>query len=1239
MSRPESKFKMGYYPVEHRQWAAIISLFKFTAATRVLDPFAGMDDEDNGGHFLHSLVKANKLNGYVNELDTGRANTLIPLFGETHVVNGASEWLSTPNNAFPFIWANPPYDTDDVDSRRLELNLMSEVWDMATPGGYVVWCVYLHHLTDTAMTWFSSRVTSADVYALPGLHLDTYKQIIVVCQKTTRTRSITEKLAMIEALDAQRKNPKELTVQETPKYVVPTNPTLREFYFTKKGMDMEKILRVLNAGQSATKSASFQAKIAPKPVFKRQRAITPPRPGHTALLIGSGILNGVTLVTEEYGRVLLMADKKRVTTQVGTEYIEGRESDKQIITYRENTQITLRIMDTSGTVITFEGDEQILPFVAKYADQFAEEIHRAFDPIYDFDYGGYRAELNAVRLATKPDGTRYHLYHSQKHVAAAILKAFEVMSGVLFAGSMGTGKTSVSSTVLYLMTMQLAAANKSKGDITLVVCPPHLINKWPREISWQGDVMCIRVDDIEDLQNSIRRMDEAPRGTRKVLLIKRSVAALGQGFEPAVIWKKKLLSTRNDKGVHDSYMVAVCPGCGHQLRDKEGDPIAKIQFSNKKWECPRCFAPLWQEHRTPAAGEGKKPKKDGEDRKFTLLAQELKREGSVRTLPDLIPAASKQKYEATGQFRQRLDQLVQIKLKGRIGLLIWDEVHEAQTEDSGVGQAFNRIAGVAHKKLGLTGTPMNGKSTSVYNLEYAFNPETRKMFPRGGSKRLLKKMPRTERALIGEKIADGKLNDIRRAEYFQEVNEDFDCAADIGPQSMTRWITAMGVRQSKTTISMERHSVTGRLTGTTSSRRSSPEETSGITAELVAFMAPHTLTFSLADIGKWLPKFSEVTEAIELDVEVDEPYQDMMDVVKQYMGAKRFMPGGSAGVLSSYLQWAMAWPNNPRATRDVNDSIRNKKTMESEKILVAQAPALNIERTSKERRIIELVRADLAAKRKTIIFVAQTQKNDVQPHLALMLESEVEGAKPYILRSDSPTDKREAIIEQAVKDGYNVLICHPKLVETGLDLVQFQHIIVMEIIYEIRVLAQATKRCYRLSQEADECKVTYLYYRGTMEQAAMELMSRKSRAMKMLLGELGMTGFDALTAGDEAMNMEQMLVKALAGASSVISMEATIDHENSEDMRAVAESDARFWNRKEWLSLSDDGEEGGQDQIVAEVIEEAEKIVAHAQEEKPLANQVALEIVRRALAKMQKTDAPVIDIPKGRDWSKLVLAV
>ena len=60
--------------------------------------------------------------------------------------------------------------------------------------------------------------------------------------------------------------------------------------------------------------------------------------------------------------------------------------------------------------------------------------------------------------------------------------------------------------------------------------------------------------------------------------------------------------------------------------------------------------------------------------------------------------------------------------------------------------------------------------------------------------------------------------------------------------------------------------------------------------------------------------------------------------------------------------------------------------------------------------------------------------------------------------------------------------------------------------FNLSTLLQAASRSYRLNQEEEECEVIYMFYEGTMEHTAVQLMSRKQRAAKILTGDTDPVG-------------------------------------------------------------------------------------------------------------------------------------
>src|SRR5581483_6010088 len=111
-----------------------------------------------------------------------------------------------------------------------------------------------------------------------------------------------------------------------------------------------------------------------------------------------------------------------------------------------------------------------------------------------------------------------------------------------------------------------------------------------------------------------------------------------------------------------------------------------------------------------------------------------------------------------------------------------------------------------------------------------------------------------------------------------------------------------------------------------------------------------------------------------------------------------------------------------------------------------------------------------------------------------------------------------------------VVISHPRLVETGLDLFDksgrhnFPTLCFYEAGYNLFTLRQASRRAWRIGQ-TEPCRVAYLYYAGTMQDRALALMGRKLTAAQALEGKFSGEGLVAM-AGEDA-NVEVALARSL----------------------------------------------------------------------------------------------------------------
>ena len=183
----------------------------------------------------------------------------------------------------------------------------------------------------------------------------------------------------------------------------------------------------------------------------------------------------------------------------------------------------------------------------------------------------------------------------------------------------------------------------------------------------------------------------------------------------------------------------------------------------------------------------------------------------------------------------------------------------------------------------------------------------------------------------------------------------------------------------------------------------------------------------------------------------------------------------------------------------------------------------------KERRLIDIAKRQTAEGIQTWVYVNMTGKRNIQPRLKALLERE--GLRVGVLRSgDVDPKEREEWIADHGRD-FDVVISHPQLVSTGLDLFSkaegghnYATIVFYETGYNLFTMRQAARRAWRIGQPRD-CRVYYLYYKGTMQHRAMQLMSRKMAAAQALEGEFSEDGLAAMAGED---NLQMALARSLA---------------------------------------------------------------------------------------------------------------
>ena len=127
------------------------------------------------------------------------------------------------------------------------------------------------------------------------------------------------------------------------------------------------------------------------------------------------------------------------------------------------------------------------------------------------------------------------------------------------------------------------------------------------------------------------------------------------------------------------------------------------------------------------------------------------------------------------------------------------------------------------------------------------------------------------------------------------------------------------------------------------------------------------------------------------------------------------------------------------------------------------------------------------------------------------------------MTSSVKSSTREEWIDKKLKEGYDVILCNPSLVETGLDLLAFTTIVFYQMGYNLFTMRQASRRSWRLSQEKD-VQVYFLYYKETIQETILSLMASKLQASMAIEGKFTEEGLNAMSNNDDILNQIAMSV-------------------------------------------------------------------------------------------------------------------
>ena len=215
----------------------------------------------------------------------------------------------------------------------------------------------------------------------------------------------------------------------------------------------------------------------------------------------------------------------------------------------------------------------------------------------------------------------------------------------------------------------------------------------------------------------------------------------------------------------------------------------------------------------------------------------------------------------------------------------------------------------------------------------------------------------------------------------------------------------------------------------------------------------NTIFLRLSDVASGLPPYEEQVLLSSMDSEEDSTghsqrsaYNEVFAELRDALAAA--LENGSKRLLATYLQTLLAYPDG--CTR--GETVFDPRTGD----VIVQIPPLSEDRLyPKEKALVDLVAAERVEGRRVLVYATHTGTRDITGRMDDILTRH--GFRTAVMKADAVApDRREAWVADRVKQGIDVLICHPRLVQTGLDLIDFPTICWYETEFSV---FQSTEKC------------------------------------------------------------------------------------------------------------------------------------------------------------------------------------
>jgi SNF2-related domain len=265
-------------------------------------------------------------------------------------------------------------------------------------------------------------------------------------------------------------------------------------------------------------------------------------------------------------------------------------------------------------------------------------------------------------------------------------------------------------------------------------------------------------------------------------------------------------------------------------------------------------------------------------------------------------------------------------------------------------------------------------------------------------------------------------------------------------------------------------------------------ERPGISPALIPELLPRAIFLKLSDLNIALPPYREIAHSIDMEPDQKEAYREFQEDLLTEL--RMALNQGSKRLLGVYLQALLGYSDSPW----VQETIKDK---ESGRVLAESTPLPEKTLYPKEKQLLRICAEAKRDRRKTVVYCVHTETRDITARLKKILADA--GLEADVLKAAKvKASEREEWIHSFKGD---VLITHPRNVNTGLDLIQFPEVVWYQQDYSVYIVRQASRRSWRIGQK-EPVNVHHLYYKSTIQEKAITLNVKKLRAALLTEGEL-----------------------------------------------------------------------------------------------------------------------------------------